>query len=69
MHCCVFPQANRRQLWVPLIEKAVAKLFGCYQALNNGTIISGLSVLTGLPCEKVYLKSESSHTGGEGRRV
>ena len=40
-------QSRRRQLWVPLLEKAAAKLFGCYAALNSGTFGEALGLLTG----------------------
>lgn len=40
------------ELWVPLIEKAYAKLFGCYQTLISGFIDDGLADLTGYVCEK-----------------
>ncbi|XP_067948715.1 calpain-15-like isoform X2 [Watersipora subatra] len=48
-----FCKGRRKQLWVPLLEKAMAKVFGSYSALISGTTQEGLAVLTGFPCETI----------------
>ena len=50
-----YTKANRRQLYVPLIEKACAKLFGSYADLSGGQTAEGLQLLTGAPCDYIDL--------------
>lgn len=50
-HC-----SDSSEIWVPIIEKAYAKLHGCYQALNNGLIDDALVDLTGLAAERILIK-------------
>lgn len=52
---------DEEELWVPLIEKAYAKLFGCYEALRSGNIDDGLVDMTGYACEKKTLHDRSAN--------
>lgn len=45
------------EFWVPLIEKAYAKLHGCYEAINGGSISQALVDLTGGIAEKYFFES------------
>lgn len=54
-HC-----ADPHEMWVALIEKAYAKLHGCYGNLISGYIDEGVQELTGFQPEKVLIRDESS---------
>ena len=52
----VFAKCHKRQeFWVPLIEKAYAKIHGTYEALISGQIDDGLVDMTGLVSEKLKI--------------
>lgn len=50
-----YSKAGRRQLWVPLVEKAAAKLWGSYELMAAGTLSEALSLFTGFPTEQLLL--------------
>lgn len=45
----VYSRANGPELWVMLLEKAFAKLAGCYDMLRGGLAYEALMDLTGCP--------------------
>lgn len=53
-----YTKANRYQMYVPLIEKACAKLFGSYAKLIGGQTEEGLQLLTGAPCDYIDLNPD-----------
>ena len=51
-HC-----ADPAEFWVPLMEKAYAKLHGSFESLNGGSMAEALVDLTGGCSEKYNLRS------------
>ncbi|CAJ0586379.1 unnamed protein product, partial [Mesorhabditis spiculigera] len=55
-----FANGRKNQLWIPLLEKALAKALGSYAKLRAGRTIEGLSMLTGASCEVIHLEEEDA---------
>ena len=56
----IFAKIKKKQLYAALIEKALAKSHGSYEAISNGTSAEGLQSLTGQPCEVIELSESRS---------
>lgn len=52
-----FGVARRRQTWVGVLEKAAAKAFGSYAAMQGGLISDTLRMLTGAPVQSFWLRT------------
>jgi len=48
------------EMWVALIEKAYAKLHGCYENLVSGYVDEGIQELTGFQPEKILLRNDKT---------
>ena len=55
-------QGKRKQLWVPLLEKAVAKLYGSYSHIQGGTNSFGLKLFTGYAVEMSHMGMSGLYT-------
>ncbi|KAE9549280.1 hypothetical protein FO519_007502 [Halicephalobus sp. NKZ332] len=64
-HSMIFAVGRKNQLWVSLIEKALAKIYGNYAALRAGRTVEGLSILTGAPCEHIDIEVDLKSTPSE----
>lgn len=51
---------NPQETWVSLIEKAYAKVHGCYGNLIAGYIDEGVQELTGYAPEKILIRDEKT---------
>lgn len=51
---------NIHEMWVALIEKAYAKMHGCYENLISGYVDEGIQELTGFTPEKIFIRNEKS---------
>ena len=64
----IFSGCSDNELWVLILEKAYAKLFGSYYLLNGGYVNEAMLDLTGCPSSSFNLKDDyvkESMAGGQ----
>ncbi|KAF0982122.1 hypothetical protein FDP41_011983 [Naegleria fowleri] len=54
---------SKNEFWVSILEKAVAKLLGSYEALDGGYLEEGVVMLTGGRPERLYINNWSQNPG------
>ena len=59
--CRVLGARSRRngELWVTLLEKAYAKVYGSYEAIDSGSMSEGMRDLTGAACGDITVDGDS----------
>jgi hypothetical protein len=66
----VFSKSNGKFLWVPILEKAYAKAYGSYYALEAGNIDEAIRDLIGAPSFSFdYLQNPKEYEYSEVRMV
>jgi len=58
-----FSKANGPELWVMLLEKAYAKIYGTYEKINNGMSGKAINDLTGAPYENLDITPKTAIKG------
>ena len=59
----IYTKTTDDELWVALLEKAYAKIYGCYERLVSGTPYHALPDLTGNPAEMYELQDPDDTVG------
>ena len=53
--CWMFSRDTKEnEIWVQILEKAYAKVFGSYEIVEGGKPYQAFTNLTGFPCENLY---------------